>query len=160
MASLPFPVSRRKFLRATLAVSSGLMAGNLVSGRTFAAAMAGVAPLHDTFGGDSVTLNLEEYEELKQDGGFRVIKEVNIGETTDNLIIVRKSEKEYLVFSSVCRHKKCNVKYKDERKLFVCPCHGSNYDLTGKVVKGPSTANIPQYDAILSGTKLIISSKS
>ncbi len=144
-------VSRRRFLRSALVVSSGLLAANLMSGTR---AQAGLRKIAD---GDSVTFDLADYDELKQVGGFKVIKEVSIGETTDNVIIVRKSEKEYLVFSSVCRHKKCNVKYKDEKKLFVCPCHGSNYDLTGKVVKGPSTGNIPQYAAVLSGTKLTVS---
>jgi cytochrome b6-f complex iron-sulfur subunit len=159
MTSESSKVTRRKFLRSALALSTSLVATNLISNKVHGAFPTKEEAFRKASGGDAVTLNLEKYEELKQDGGFVVIKEVLIGDTTDNLIIVRRSETEYLVLSSVCRHKKCNVKYKSERQLFVCPCHGSTYNLTGKVIKGPSTGDIPLYDAALSGTQLIVSPK-
>jgi cytochrome b6-f complex iron-sulfur subunit len=155
MTNMKEKYSRRLFLRSVFVTSSSFVMGLLWNTKTASA----TSHFRKGFGKDSVTVNVEDYEELKQDGGFIVIKELTLGDTTDNLIIVRLSEKEYLVLSSVCRHKKCNVKYKDERKQFVCPCHGSTYDLTGKVVKGPSTGDIPQYDAVLSGSKLTISPK-
>ncbi len=140
-------LSRRNFLKSALVASSGVLVGRLVDPDRVGAG---------TVSTNSVEIDLSTYDELQADGGFKVIKEVQIGDLTDNLIIVRKSENEYLVFSSICRHKKCNVRYKGDRDLFVCPCHGSNYDMTGKVVKGPSTGNLPQYLAKVSGRKLVI----
>ncbi len=104
-----------------------------------------------------LTVNVDDYPELSSDGGFKVLKNVTIGDTVDSIIIVRKSDMEFLVFSSVCRHRKCNVKYKKDRNLFVCPCHDSAYDMTGKVVKGPSKQDIPAYHAVLRGRQLEIS---
>jgi len=140
--------TRRGFLKSALVISSGAVAGSLLS-------------TQPVFGSEvkddkSMKVNLSDYEALTDVGAFVVIKEVQIGGQTDNLIIVHKSETEYLVFSSVCRHKKCNVKYKKEKAVFVCPCHGSTYDLTGKVMKGPSTQNIPQYKVQIKDGALII----
>ncbi len=43
--------------------------------------------------------------------------------------------------SAVCTHLGCVVN-KDESG-FICPCHGSSYDLDGKVIKGAATRNLP-----------------
>ena len=48
------------------------------------------------------------------------------------------SEQEGLaVVSTVCPHLRCVVAIQDD-KSFVCPCHGSRFDATGKAVSGPS----------------------
>lgn len=138
-------ITRRRFISSAFAATSGLAL------TSFVAADSAYA------NGNSLIIDIDEYDELKEDGGFKVIKEVLIGDKTDSIIIVRKSETQYLVFSSVCRHKKCNVKYKKDRDLFVCPCHGSTYDLKGQVIKGPSEGNIAQYTVKLKNNKLEIS---
>ncbi len=45
--------------------------------------------------------------------------------------------------SAVCTHLGCVVN-KDETG-FTCPCHGSRYDLDGKVKKGAAPGNLPWY---------------
>ncbi|MFQ5707123.1 MAG: ubiquinol-cytochrome c reductase iron-sulfur subunit [bacterium] len=45
--------------------------------------------------------------------------------------------------SSVCTHLGCVVN--KEEKQFTCPCHGSRYDLTGKVTHGPAPKNLPWF---------------
>ncbi|MCB0833562.1 MAG: ubiquinol-cytochrome c reductase iron-sulfur subunit [Bacteroidetes bacterium] len=113
------------------------------------------------FGGESdsgtaLEIVLSDYPELSMDGGYKVIKDVMIDGIEDNLIIVRQSEKNYVVLSSICRHKKCNVKFRNSKQLFVCPCHGSNYDLEGSVVKGPSSGPLPKYKVEVNETILKI----
>lgn len=146
-------ISRRTFITSTLTASSGLALSGLVP---LESAAAGALSNQLLFGNNALTISIDDYAELKEDGGFKVIKEVTIGDITDSIIIVRKSEKEFLVYSSVCRHKKCNVKFKKDRDVFVCPCHGSTYDIEGKVIKGPSEKDIPPYKVKLAGTKLEI----
>lgn len=43
----------------------------------------------------------------------------------------------------VCTHLGCTVKWREEQKRFVCPCHGSQYDPQGRVVKGPAKRPLP-----------------
>ncbi|MCB0847571.1 MAG: Rieske 2Fe-2S domain-containing protein [Bacteroidetes bacterium] len=44
---------------------------------------------------------------------------------------------EIVIFSLLCRHKKCTVAWEEEEELFVCPCHEGTYDKYGEVIDGP-----------------------
>jgi cytochrome b6-f complex iron-sulfur subunit len=57
-----------------------------------------------------------------------------------SFIIVNKNNTP-VVFSSHCTHLGCSIN-KVENDRLVCPCHGSEYDLSGKVVKGPAYKNL------------------
>lgn len=107
--------------------------------------------------GNSTTFELDGMDELKEVGGSKLIKDVAIGSRMTNLIIVRKSETEYVVFSAVCTHKKCNVRFKSDLNAFKCPCHGSMYDIDGVVQNGPAPANLTKFKAEVRGNQLIVS---
>ena len=60
----------------------------------------------------------------------------------------RSLKPEYLVLLGVCTHLGCNPAYKPSENKFFCACHGSNFDLAGKVANGsPAGANlkVPPY---------------
>ena len=42
------------------------------------------------------------------------------------------------VFAVNCSHLGCSVAYKVDTKIFACPCHGSQFDIEGKVTHGPA----------------------
>jgi Rieske Fe-S protein len=39
-----------------------------------------------------------------------------------------------------CPHLGCSYAFDDGKKHFVCPCHGSEFALDGRVIKGPATS--------------------
>lgn len=43
------------------------------------------------------------------------------------------------VFSSTCTHLACNVIWRQEEEVFVCPCHSGQFDANGKNIAGPPT---------------------
>ncbi len=49
-----------------------------------------------------------------------------------------------LALSMLCTHVCCALEYVQALKEFGCPCHGSIFDSTGKVVQGPANLNLPQ----------------
>ena len=42
----------------------------------------------------------------------------------------------------ICPHLKCNLLFNAKEKTWDCPCHGSRFDIDGKLIYGPSTKNI------------------
>lgn len=46
-------------------------------------------------------------------------------------------EGKLVVFSLICQHKRCTVRWDEDETLFICPCHEGTYDAKGEVVSGP-----------------------
>ena len=80
----------------------------------------------------------------------------------------RSREKEYLVLVGICTHLGCSPTYRPElapadlgpewKGGFLCPCHGSRFDLAGRVFKGvpaPKNLEVPPYK-FLSKTLILI----
>ncbi|HTZ18000.1 MAG TPA: ubiquinol-cytochrome c reductase iron-sulfur subunit [Dissulfurispiraceae bacterium] len=59
----------------------------------------------------------------------------------DNEILNRAfivvTEKGLTTFSPVCTHLGCYVNWDNNRKEFLCPCHGGRYSIYGAVIAGP-----------------------
>jgi len=43
-----------------------------------------------------------------------------------------------LALSRICTHLGCSVPWDEEKKQFICPCHGSTFNLTGEVLTAPA----------------------
>ena len=62
---------------------------------------------------------------------------------------------DWLVMVGVCTHLGCvPLGNKGEYKAWFCPCHGSHYDTSGRIRKGPAPKNleIPKYEFVDSNT--------
>ncbi len=65
--------------------------------------------------------------------------------------IFMKSATQPVVFSNICTHQGCGVAYSNAEKKIICPCHGSEYNNTGQVIKGPASLALEQYDSKIVG---------
>ena len=43
------------------------------------------------------------------------------------------------IFSSICTHLGCAVRWQGETKTFECPCHSARFDADGRPIAGPPT---------------------
>ena len=70
------------------------------------------------------------------------LDELPLGELVvkDKVVLKRTSDTEVTAFTAVCTHTGCTVG--SQKTKLVCPCHGSEYDDTGKVTKGPAQENL------------------
>ncbi len=68
----------------------------------------------------------------------------------------RVQKPDWLVVVGVCTHLGC-VPNRDATGGWLCPCHGSMYDASGRVIRGPAPRNldVPPY-SFVSADKIII----
>ena len=52
-----------------------------------------------------------------------------------------------LPLSRTCTHLGCSVPWVEEKKQFVCPCHGSTFSLTGEVITAPAQRPLDTFPA-------------
>ncbi len=67
----------------------------------------------------------------------------------------RAKNPEWLVMLGICTHLGCvPLGDKGEYDGWFCPCHGSHYDTSGRIRKGPAPTNleIPKYEFVDSNT--------
>lgn len=58
--------------------------------------------------------------------------------TTKGVWVVRQEHDDVKVFSPICPHLGCGYRWKQQNRQFQCPCHGSIFEASGKVVGGPA----------------------
>ena len=71
---------------------------------------------------------------------------------------VKEGHDQWLVLIGICTHLGCiPLAHQGEYDGFFCPCHGSVYDTSGRIRKGPAPANLPLPPyAFVSDTKIRI----
>ncbi len=72
------------------------------------------------------------------------------------LALVRVDQTGVSALETYCMHQGCQVNPYDGTK-FQCPCHGSQYTATGAVKRGPTTAPLKSYPAVLAGSIVTVS---
>jgi thiosulfate dehydrogenase (quinone) large subunit len=61
----------------------------------------------------------------------------------DPSLVVQPQAGTFLAFDAVCPHAGCTVEYDPTHKLFICPCHGSEFNgSTGSVEVGPAAQGL------------------
>jgi cytochrome b6-f complex iron-sulfur subunit len=71
-------------------------------------------------------------------------------------VVIVRAGNEIKALSAVCTHLGCIVKFDPSLKIFICPCHGAKYDLTGKVLGGPAPAPLLAVKAHEESGKVIV----
>jgi len=68
-------------------------------------------------------------------------KDMEFRDATGKAIWTNKKDMPYLAFSGKCPHLGCGYKWRKHKilgQVFLCPCHLSIYDASGKVLEGPA----------------------
>lgn len=78
--------------------------------------------------------------------GAYLIKDKHIGIITNNSDIK--------VFSISCTHLGCILNVENDK--FICPCHGSMFDMNGNVLKGPALKALKQLEYSIEKENIIV----
>lgn len=94
---------------------------------------ADVQPAKDALGND---IRFAEWVKTHNPGD-RSLTEGLKGDPT-YLIVTEDRNLERYGINSICTHLGCVVPWIQAENKFMCPCHGSQYDSKGKVLRGPA----------------------
>jgi thiosulfate dehydrogenase [quinone] large subunit len=61
------------------------------------------------------------------------------------ILIVRESARRFVALSTLCTHEGCPLN-PPVAGLITCPCHGSQFELDGRVHRGPAQLALMRYD--------------
>lgn len=76
--------------------------------------------------------------------------------TSGLFLVARTGQDTFSALSAICTHQTCTISgYSGS--TFICPCHGSEFDTAGRVVRGPAVASLHQYATQFSNNVLTIS---
>ena len=73
------------------------------------------------------------------------------------ILVEHNSDDTYKALSGICTHQSCIVSgFDGSSSRFVCPCHGSQFDLNGNVAQGPANRKLSEYATRVENNSLII----
>ncbi len=142
--SAPNPpcMGRREFVERSL---GAVIAASLLGGCASLVTRT-VAPIDG-----ALRLALVHYPELTADGGS--LKVIPKG-ASDPVYVLALGNRRFAALSPICTHLGCTVEIEQSR--LVCPCHGSNYDREGRVLRGPAEFPLAQYPVELTADDVLI----
>lgn len=114
-----------------------------------AGAAGGGVTAKDALGNDiSVTKFLASHN-----AGERALAQGLKGDPTYVVVDTNQAISNYGI-NAVCTHLGCVVPWNASENKFICPCHGSQYDNTGKVVRGPAPLSLALAHATVADDKI------
>jgi thiosulfate dehydrogenase [quinone] large subunit len=72
-------------------------------------------------------------------GGAKQVKDPNTGQTD---WVLQLQAGQFTAVDAKCPHQGCTVAFVSPSTGFTCPCHGSRFDATGKLLNGPATTGL------------------
>lgn len=70
--------------------------------------------------------------------------------------VVMKPDGKPKVFSNICTHANCAVRWEKDKQAFFCPCHDGYFDIDGKVKAGPPPHPLDKFPSKIEGGFLFV----
>ncbi len=97
-----------------------------------------------------VEVDIKDHPELVTAGGMVALKPAK----AKPVLVMRLENDEFRVLSLRCPHLGCTVRWDNEQQILRCPCHGSSFDDSGAVTKGPAKTSLTPCRSQLVGNTL------
>ena len=112
---------------------------------------ASLPTVSGTVSGSSILVTVDGASPLASVGSLALVRAGSGG-----VLVARTAQDAFTALSATCTHQSCGITG-FAGQTFVCPCHGSQFDTSGRVVTGPARTALPQYATQLTGNVLTIS---
>jgi cytochrome b6-f complex iron-sulfur subunit len=141
--------TRRQFCRQTCTAAGLAALGSAVlqacggggsptssGGGTSAPALPRIA---GTVAGGAIQVTIDSASPLAAAGS-----EALVTSAAGNVLVARTAADAFTALTATCTHEGCAITGFSGQS-YVCPCHGSQFDTTGRVLNGPATRSLRQY---------------
>jgi len=107
--------------------------------------------LSGTVANGAVAVSIAAGSPLAATGGLALVTS-----SAGSFLVARTGDGTFAAVSAQCTHQACLVS-NYTGQTYVCPCHGSEFDTSGRVVLGPAVSPLAQYRTQFIGNVLTIS---
>jgi len=90
-------------------------------------------------GGGGITVTIDATSPLSPVGGLALVQS-----PAGTVLVAHTAQNTFTALSARCTHQACAVT-NYAGNAFVCPCHGSQFDTSGRVLNGPATVPLSSY---------------
>jgi Rieske Fe-S protein len=135
--------TRRSFCThaAKLAIFSGALGAILdgCSSPTSPSTEPSLPIVNGTRVSGGITLAIDSSSPLSAVGSAALVA-TSIGD----FLVGHTAQNSFVALTAVCTHQTCTISGFGNQN-YVCPCHGSTFDINGRVLSGPAPASLHQY---------------
>lgn len=93
------------------------------------------------------------YSRKRVDGWKRIVEKTNAW-------LVRTDEKTVVAYNPSCPHLGCAYHWEESSNGFLCPCHESVFDMSGKVIAGPAPKPLVRLETKVENGRVLIGSQA
>jgi cytochrome b6-f complex iron-sulfur subunit len=98
-----------------------------------------------------LSVNIDANGPLAAVGGMALVQS-----PSGLFLVARTAQDTFTALTATCTHQACTIT-DYSGSAYVCPCHGSEFDTSGRVLRGPAPAPLRQYGTSFSNNVLMIS---
>jgi cytochrome b6-f complex iron-sulfur subunit len=109
----------------------------------------GLTTLSGSVAGRSVTLAVDATP-LGSVGGAALVQS-----SSGTFLVARTAQDAFAAVAATCTHQACTITGFANQN-YVCPCHGSRFDTSGRVLQGPAVTPLRQFATAFAGGTLTI----
>jgi thiosulfate dehydrogenase (quinone) large subunit len=143
--------TRRLLLAGGAAVLGALLLGGAsLFRRSTTSTAAGSGGVPQTSAPDRNGQNLIETAKVPVGGAVAVTDPVS----GDQAWVLQLTAGHFTALDAACPHQGCPVSFVSAQDGFSCPCHGSQFDASGHVLRGPATRDLPTIPVTVSGAEV------
>jgi nitrite reductase/ring-hydroxylating ferredoxin subunit len=144
-------IGRRDLLRV-LGASSAVCGGMAACGAGNVVPRSELVPLPDLREG-KILIEVADFPELLKVGGCVVGESAGMA---DPVAIARDAENRFFAVRALCTHMTCILRFNALNITLDCPCHGSTFEIDGRVVTGPAQQPLRTLATRFDGTLLSV----
>jgi len=148
--------SRRAFCTQACQAASCLALAALgeacggIGGGTGPSNIPQLATVNGTPNGTTVQVQIDSSSPLAAVGGAALVRS-----SSGLLLVARTGDQAFTALTSTCTHQTCTISGFDGTD-YVCPCHGSRFTTSGRVVNGPAAAPLRTFNTVFANNVLTI----